>query len=539
MKKARKTCIVLCILLASAFLFTALHSEEDLHLVWAVKDCRIVTQAGAPIEKGTVLIRDGLIQAVGTSVAIPSDAEIIDGSKLTVYPGLTDALGTSLLKLPEEKFDMNKIYTGDYTDKDRGITPELRTFDHFQISKALLQKYHEYGLTTVQVMPERGIFTGQAAVFSLGGSNKNENVLLKENCLGIGFSPSNFMIYPNSLMGVVANIRQVFSDASHFQLHTSRWQNEMKGISRPEYNANSDILADYATGKKPVIFLCRNQHDIKRALRLASEFNLNFIICDKGNEAFRVIPELKKAKARVICTLDFKAPPTSVHAQLGREERERAEKELYVKNSGRVAEAGIPMAFSSLGTDDPKSFIEGVQKAIENGVPPEKALEALTVTPIRFFGLEKALGTVEAGKIANLVLAEGDILAKDTKIKYVFADGRKFDIKEAKVKEGEKPTVNVSGKWEFMIEAAGMKVVIDFVQEGAALSGKMTLPLGVFDFSGGSVVGNEIFFETTLSIGGQSIDLYFTATVEGNKMTGSVVQGTEGSAEFTAKRVPG
>ncbi len=252
-----------------------------------------------------------------------------------------------------------------------------------------------------------------------------------------------------------------------------------------------------------------------------------------------MLPELKKAKAKVICTFEFKVPPTSVHAQLGREERDRAEKEIYVKNPAKVAEAGIPMAFSSLGTDDPKSFIEGVHKAIENGLPAEKALEALTVTPVQFFGLEKALGTVEEGKIANLVLVEGDILTKEAKIKHVFADGRKFDIKEAKVREGEQPTVNVSGKWEFMIEAAGMKVVIDFVQEGAALSGKMTLPLGVFDFTGGSVVGNEIFFEITLAIGGQSMDLYFSATVEGDKMTGSVVQGTEGSAEFTAKRVPG
>ena len=168
MKKARKTCLLLCCLIAAASLSTTLHSDEDLHRVWAVKDCRIVTQAGAPIEKGTVLIRDGLIQAVGKSVTIPSDAEIVDGSNLTVYPGFTDTLGTSLLKLPEEKFDMAKIYTGEYTDKDKGMTPELRTFDHFQISKATLQKYHEFGLTTVQVIPERGIFTGQAAVFYEG-----------------------------------------------------------------------------------------------------------------------------------------------------------------------------------------------------------------------------------------------------------------------------------------------------------------------------------------------------------------------------------
>lgn len=539
MKKARKSCFILLSLLVAASLFTTLHAEENLHRVWAVKDCRVVTQADAPIEKGTVLIRDGIISAVGTSVTIPADAEIIDGSNLTVYPGLTDALGASLMKFPEEKFDTAKIYTGEFTDKDRGITPELRSFDYFQISKAALQKYHRFGITTVHVMPERGILTGQASVFALGGSNKNENVILRDNCLGVGFSPANFMVYPNSLMGIIAYIRQEFSDASHLQLQADCWQKEMRGISRPSYNEKSEMLADYASGKKPVIFLCRNQHDIRRALRLASELKLNFMICDKGNEAFHVIPELKKAKARVLCTLEFKVPPTSLHAQLGREERERAEKEIYVKNPAKLAEAGIPFAFSSLGTDDPESFIEGVQKAVENGLSREKALHSLTVTPVQFLGLERALGTVESGKIASLILVEGDILAKEAKIKYVFADGKKFDIKEAKVKEGEKPTVNVTGKWEFMIEAVGMKVTVDFVQEGAVLSGEMILPFGIFDFAEGSVAGNEIYFETTLSVGGQEIDLYFSGVVDGDKMTGTVIQGTEGSAEFNAKRVPG
>jgi len=537
-KKIPKLYLILFFILILSSLQVQLHSEENFHKTWAIRDCRIVTQAGAPIEKGTVVIRDGLIEAVGTSVTIPKDAEIIDGSKLTIYPGLTDALGRSLLKLPEEKFDPTKIYTGNFTDKDKGITPQLRAFDHFQISKSTLENYHKFGITNVQVMPERGIMTGQASVFSLSGLDKNADVLLKDNSLGIGFSPANFMVYPNSLMGVLAFVRQEMSDVNHFQMHKSRWTKEMKGIPRPQFNERLEILSDYVVKKKPVIFLCRNQYDIRRALALASEYKLNFFICDVGNEAFRVIPELKKSKARVLCILNFKTPVTSLHAQLGKEERERAEREIYVKNPAKLAEAGIPFVFSSIETDDPKSFIEGVEKAIENGLPRERALEALTTNAASFLGLEKALGTVEPGKIANLVLVEGEILAKDAKIKYVFADGKKFEIKEAKVKEGEKPTINVSGKWEISIEAAGMRLTVNFVQEEAALSGEMTTPFGVFNFSGGSVVGNEIYIEMTLSVGGQEIDLYFSAVVEGDKMEGTVVQGTEGSAEFTGKRVP-
>jgi hypothetical protein len=288
-----------------------------------------------------------------------------------------------------------------------------------------------------------------------------------------------------------------------------------------------------------VVFFCRNQNDIRRAIGLAAELNLDYYVCDLGNEAFRVIPELKKAKARVFLPLTFKVPGTSIHAQKGRDVRDKAENELYPQNPAKLAEAGIMFTFTSLGTDDPKSFREGILKAIESGLPPEKALDALTIGAAKFLNLEKALGTIEQGKIANLVLAEGEILAEEVKVKYVFADGKKFEFKEAAVADAEKPTVNVTGKWEISIEEAGLKLTMDFVQEESSLSGRLTTPFGVFDFSGGTVSGNQIYFEMNLAVGGQDIELFFTGVVEDDRITGSVVQGTEGATEFTAKRIPG
>jgi hypothetical protein len=534
-----KIVFVSCLVVILITHTSLLRPDENLHRVWVVKDCRVVTQTGPPIEKGTVIIRDGLIEEVGAKVNIPVDAEVIDGSTLTMYPGLIDPLGRSLLKMPEREFDQTKMLTGQYTDEDRGINPGLRAFDHFEITKSTLEKYHKAGFTTAQVLPERGVFTGQASVFSLSGTEKDADIILQDTCLGVGFSISNFMVYPSSLMGVVAMLRQEFSDAAYFDRHNKRWLNEMSGISRPEYSAKHASLSDYALGRKPVVFLCRNQNDIRRAIGLGAELNLDYFICDMGNEAFRVIPELKKAKARVFLPLSFKIPGTSIYAQKGRDARDEAEKELYPKNPARVAEAGIPFTFSSIGTDDPESFKEGIKKAIENGLPKEKALDALTVKAAEFVGLEKALGTIEPGKMANLALVEGEIFSDEAMIKYVFADGKKFEFKEAEVKEGEKPTVNITGRWEISIEEAGLKLTMDFVQEEAALSGTLTTPFGIFDFTGGTVSGNQVYFEMNLAVGGQDIDLYFTGVVEDDRMTGSVVQGTEGSSDFTAKRIPG
>jgi len=513
-------------------------SVETLHRVWAIKDCRLVSPGGALVAKATILVRDGLIEAVGPSVAIPADAEVIDGSKLTAHPGLIDALGQSLLKLPEEKFDTAKFYSGEFTDKDRGITPELKAFDYVVLGKSTLEKYHKAGLLAAQAIPQKGIFTGQGSFFSLSSEDKNKALVIKDTWLGLSYSPSSFSVYPNSLMGVVALFRQEFADVEYFSMTTARWKKDLKGVSRADFNGRYDALADYAAGRKPVVFLCNNQHDIRRTLELAAELKLDYVICDLGSEAQFLIPELRKAKARILCTVGFKAPSTSVRAQLGKTEKEKAEKELYPKNPAKLAEAGIPFAFSSLGTDDPKSFLEGIQKAIDAGLARDKALEALTITPASFLGLDKALGTIEPGKIANLVLVDGDPLAKEPKVAMVFADGRKFEFKDTKGKEGEKPTVNVSGRWELTIPDAGLKMNADLSQEEAALSGKLTTPFGVFDFTGGSVSGNEIYFEMNISVGGQDIDLYFSATVTGDTMRGNVVQGTQGSSEFTAKRNP-
>ena len=516
------------------------YSDEGLHEVWAIKNCKIYTLKGIPIEKGIIVIRNGLIKAVGPNIKIPSDAEVIDATNLVAYPGLIDGLGKSFLKLPKKKIDTSRLASGKFTDEDRGITPGRRAFELVEFSKALLDKFHRYGFTTIQIIPGRGIFTGQASIFNLIGNDKNKALLLKDTVLGIGFSPGMFGVYPSSLMGVVAFLRQTFSDAIYYNMHFNRWRKEMTGLIRPVYDSNLEILDDFIVRRKPVVFLCRNQHDIRRALKLSKEYNLNYFICDLGSEAFRVIPELKRAKARLFLTVEFKAPSTSIYAQRGKTVKEKAEKEIYPKNPAKIAEAGIPFAFSSFGTNNPEKMIKGIRKAIENGLSKEIALKALTVVPASFMGLSKALGTIEPGKIANLILMEGELFSKDAKVWYVFVDGKKFEIKKKEIKKGEKANVNVSGKWEFEIqtEMGTMTMTIEFTQEESSLSGKLISQFGTFEFSNGTVSGNEISFDVSISFGGQDIELSFSGIVEGDTITGTVVQGSMGSAEFTAKRIP-
>jgi len=537
--KRRQLFFLLLLTLLMILPAAAFSADEALHSVWAVKDCKIVIQPGRVIEKGVIIIRDGLIEYAGANAVIPADAEIIDGAGLTAYAGFIDAFGDSILKMPEEKIDPSKMYSGDYSDKERGIAPEIKAYDFVNLTKAGITKFHKNGITAALVIPSKGIFTGQASLFSLSQTVKEKAVIFKDNLLGIGFSASSVAGYPDSLMGVIAFLKQEFADVAYYIMHTSRWGNDMNGISRPEYKAIFEELLPFFTGKKQVVFLCRNQNDIIRAIKIGSEYKLKYLICDIGGEAFRVIPELKKSGSPVLLALGFKSPSTSIYSQQGKDVRSEVEKELYPSNAARLAEAGIKFAFSSYSTPEPDKFLGNIMIAVEKGLPTEKALRALTVDAAAILGVDRALGTIESGKIANVVLSAGDPLLKESKVKYVFADGIKFDMKEKKAEEGEKPTVNVSGKWEVTTEGGmGMKYTLELTQEEATLSGKRITQFGQDEFTDGTVSGNQISFTISISAMGRMVDIYVSGVVEGDTISGTISFGAMGTAEFTGKRIP-
>jgi len=522
------------LLLAPAPLLAA--GDEALHNVWAITGARIVTMAGPPVEGGTVVIRDGLVEAVGRSVAVPADAEVVDGAGLTVAPGFIDACSEALLKLP----DRPAPPTGGApaTDEQRGLTPDRHAWEYAILGKATLAKHHAVGITAALAVPGAGLLPGQASLLALSSEDRLQAILLRDAALVVTFSPGAG--YPNSLMGVMAFLRQELLDAAHYGAHAARWAADPRGVPRPTFDRRRELLARAAAGSLPVVFICRNQHDIRRALSLRDEFHLTAVVADAGGEAFRVLPELRRARVPVLVSVTYRAPATATWSQRGEDERRRAEQELYPTNARQLAEAGVPFAFASLGSDTPEAFIAGVRRAVEAGLGVERALRALTADAAGIVGAGAFLGTIEAGKIANLVVSDGPPLRPDAKLKLVFADGRRFAMKERKLKDAEAPTVNVTGRWELSVErgmGADTKSVVTFTQEESSLSGTYSTPRGDADFTDGEVAGNQIAFEVSLTLGGRSFDLFVTGTVEGDTIRGTVST-ARSSNPFTARRIP-
>ncbi|MGB9863150.1 MAG: amidohydrolase family protein [Candidatus Saccharicenans sp.] len=420
----------LLILMAGMMVIMAGGTRADVKPTYALTNCRIVVSPGQTIEKGHIIVRDGLIEAVGPAekISIPPDAELIDASGLTAYPGLISAHTNLFLEVKDATPQTTEDYLSSFMQP-----AEPQEFPDFLVLKELkpkmqtVQSYHRAGITTVVVAPNRGIFQGQSVILNLNGENLNAMVLKQPWALHLNFTTERG-VYPSSLMGTVAFIRQKFYDTQHYALHWKKYTASPAGLKRPEYDSFLESLIPFVVDKKPVVFQCNNQEDIKRALRLIEEFRLNGILSG-ANEAWRVVDVLKPSRTPLLVTLDFRAPGTSVYAQQGEAARKTAEAELYPGNPAALQKENINFALTSFGLTD-STFIKNIQSAIKKGLSPEAALRALTTEPARILGLEKQLGTIEKGKIANLVLTRGPLFEEKTRVVRVLVDGILFNYEE-------------------------------------------------------------------------------------------------------------
>jgi imidazolonepropionase-like amidohydrolase len=200
-------------------------------------------------------------------------------------------------------------------------------------------------------------------------------------------------------------------------------------MRRPRYNSFLEALVPFASGRGPVVFQCNNVEDIGRALKIIQEFKLNGILAG-ATEAWRAADLLKKNPRPLLVSLDFRAPASSVFRSQGEEVRRKAEAELFPANAAELARLKLPFALTAFGLADPIAFHRNLRAAVKSGLDEAEALRALTITPARILGLERSLGSLEAGKTANIVLTKGRLFDEKTTVAAVFVDGTLFSYSE-------------------------------------------------------------------------------------------------------------
>lgn len=405
--------------------------------VYAIAGARIVTVSGAPIDSGTILLRNGFIEAVGNNVTPPADAVVIDGKGLTVYPGLIDLGNTSILPAaPEAPRGGRTLMEIERARREVLLRPQFEAAGQLRPDAPELERLATAGITAVLLVPPGELVAGRSSLVATAASEDAPqigNVADARRGLYVVRTPVALHVsfperdgggtYPASLMGAIAFVRQAFLDASHYQAEMARYERVKKAMVRPAYDPALEALQPAVAGRLPVAFEAGTAVEIRRVLALGREFRFGTLICG-GVEADQVAADLKAQNAAVIYSLNYPTRPRSLSADADEPMAILRRRAGAPKVPAALQAAGVRFAFQSAGLRDPKDFVKNAAKAVKAGLSPEAALRALTLDAAGIAGVGDRLGSIEKGKLASLVVTDGDLFAEKTRVKHVFVEGR-------------------------------------------------------------------------------------------------------------------
>lgn len=450
----------------------------DFETPTAITGVTVVTEPGTTIENATIVMAEGRIVAVGTDVAVPPHAERIDGAGLFAYPGFIDA-GTHLGIAEKVRDEAARERTEDERPDPRdsapaetrfanrrGIRPQLRALDVYTPEEQALGSHRANGFTAALVTPRDGIFAGTSDVFMLSDAPIRRAIFRPDVAMHSSFTTGEDGEYPRTLLGVFAQFRQVLLDARWYakvQKHADRHPNSAE---RPPIDWALDALQPILAREQRVIFEANTDLEILRALDLCKEFNLSVVITG-AKEAYKVVDRLKEEGVPLIVSLKFDDEPEYGKKEekrkpdRGGESKEKVEsaekkpdkeKKIYeplkvrqekrrlweeqVANVIRLHEAGARFALRTRDFDKPADFWKNLRLVLERGLPEEAAVAALTTNPADQLAAGDQLGRIRPGHVANLTLFDKAFTDKKAKVKFVFIDGKKFDIEEEEAGEG-------------------------------------------------------------------------------------------------------
>jgi imidazolonepropionase-like amidohydrolase len=423
---------------------------------YALTNVRIVAAPGRVIERGTVVFVNGRITAVGANVTVPAGVVRMDLAGHTVYPGLIDAATSIGLPSPNRALptlaDPAAAPAGGRGGGGRGagqplgrggpagapvVLPEVEAdaeaADLFQPSDADLRALRAGGVTTVGLVFNGGIFPGRVGA-ALTGSRENSRLALRTGAgQEVAFGSKRGGQYPGTGIGSVAFIRQAFLDAQYEARVDKAFKAGTPG-ARPGNDPFSRALMPAATNTIPSWFVASNERQIFRVADIATEMELKNPVVVGSQEGWRAIPALKRMGATAVVSVNWPSPDSVTGrvfqaigiGKSGTAPAPTAADTNEVRgNAAALIKAGVPVALSSFGGASGANFRERIRLAIAAGLTPDDALRAATVTPAALLGVTSAVGTIEVGKLANVVVVNGnDLFAAGSPIKHVFVEGR-------------------------------------------------------------------------------------------------------------------
>ena len=395
--------------------------------VYAIRNAHIVTVSGPDIDSGTVVIRDGKIEAVGTTVNVPAGAQIVEGRGLWVYPGMIDA-GTSLGLVEVGQGAPGTVDTGEVGD----LNPNAKAIFAINPHSAHMAVTRVDGITNVVTLPLGGLISGQAAIINLTGTNQFEMAVSPYAALVItyprtsggggfgGFGPpqqqTNLAEALAAANRQLEQIRKMLREAEAYGRAHDAYAKD-RTLPRPDQDVALEALVPYVRGERPVILRADRESDIRGAIRFAEEMKLKPIILG-GEDAWKMASLLKEKQVPVILTSILDLPS-----------REDDFYDTLYESAAKLQQAGVRFCISS-GDSGANvrnlPFYAGMAAAF--GLPKTEALKAVTLYPAQIMNVADRLGSIDVGKMANLVVTDGDLLETRTHVRHLFIDGRRIPL---------------------------------------------------------------------------------------------------------------
>ena len=536
----------------------AQYEEGPPPAAYALRNVTVFRADGTHEGGVNLVIRRGLIAAMGVGIQIPADAQVLEGDSLRVYPGLVDAHGSADLDLPGV-VNPGDVLSWDTPRDAQGFTPHRLAAHYLEASGGDVRAQRIAGVIAAGVHPSGGMAPGQSTAVIHRKTTKTPWDLVAQSSVGLLFSfQGGRGGYPSSLFAVIAHFRQMFEDAARHALIASEYRGDPRGMSVPRWDPDLEVLAGAAAGAMPVFFLADEDEDIRRVLMLADEIGFRPVIVG-GEEAWQIGAELASRNIPVLVSVAFPTPreweppeagggegPEATSAGSGALEpaaaREKERLENAYANASRLVEAGVEIALTSGGGGG--DLREGARKAMEYGLSETEALRAVTTNPASILGIPHVTSLAE-GMSASFIVSDGPLFEEETGIRYTFVEGEMEEGSRVRSATGdEAPGVDVTGTWDVTLNTQGMEMPLKMVlsQEGASFSGTLTneeMPgMGSSEVVGGIISGIDMTFTLVFSMGAESREMEVSGTVEGNRMTGSG-SGEMGEFQLTGARNPG
>ena len=391
----------------------------------ALKGGKLLTVTHGVIENGVIVMQGGKITAIGaaSSVNIPSGAQIIDATGMTIYPGLIDSeTQLGLTEISSENM------TNDLVELSDEIMPHMHTAEAFHAESALIPVARLNGITNAVVAPEGGdTLPGQDSFIQLAGANATEMLLIRDNAMPLNFTGDerrnkggfDKRKFPSTRMGLASQLRQTFIDAQDYKAKladydrkkTDAAQNKKPEPLAPKRDLKLEALIPYLEGKKTIVLAAESPSDLQTAVSLANEFKLKFVLNHIAHSQ-PVLDYVASLKVPVIVGPIYEAP------------KEDERYDAVYSLPAQLYKRGVKIVFASYSAHNVRNLPDQAGFATAFGLPYDEALKAITINAAEVWGVADQLGSLDVGKTANVVMANGDPLDVKTDVKQVFIQGR-------------------------------------------------------------------------------------------------------------------